>query len=86
VVWEFFLPDGSFEVTNYCLGVAAMRAAFRAAGLVDMRWHRPEVSPEGVREFGPGHWAAFLACPPVVFIECVKRGAGTGRDTGRPAG
>lgn len=72
VVWEFFLPDGSFEVTNYCLGVEAMEGAFRAAGLSEVRWHPPEVSPEGVREFGPGHWATFLACPPVVFIECVK--------------
>lgn len=74
VVWEFFLPDGSFEVTNYCLGAETMESAFRAAGLVGVRWRQPEVSPEGVQEFGPGHWVAFLACPPVAFIECVKGG------------
>ena len=72
VVWEFFLPDGPFEVTNYYLGVETMAEAFRAAGLREVRWHAPEVSPEGVRDFGPGHWAGFLACPPVAFIECVK--------------
>ena len=72
VVWEFLLPDGAFEVTNYYLGVEAMEEAFRAAGLREVRWHSPEVSPEGLREFGPGHWAAFLACPPVAFIECLK--------------
>jgi toxoflavin synthase len=72
VVWEFFLPDGSFGVTNYYLGVGTMEGAFRAAGLREVRWHPPEVSPEGGREFGMGHWAAFLACPPVAFIECVK--------------
>jgi SAM-dependent methyltransferase len=72
IVWEFFLPDGSFEVTNYYLGVATMEEAFRAAGLREVRWHAPEVSPEGLREFGRGHWAEFLARPPVAFIECTK--------------
>jgi toxoflavin synthase len=72
VVWEFFLPDGPFEVTNYCLGRRAMEEAFRAAGLREARWHAPEASPEGVREFGPGYWVAFLACPPVEFITCRK--------------
>jgi SAM-dependent methyltransferase len=72
VVWEFFLADGPFEVTNYCLGVGTMEEAFRAAGLREVRWRAPKVSPEGVREFGRGHWADFLACPPVAFIECVK--------------
>jgi hypothetical protein len=72
IVWEFFLPEGSIEVTNYQLSVATMEEAFRAAGLRKVRWHAPEVSPEGLREFGPGHWADFLAHPPAAFIECVK--------------
>jgi SAM-dependent methyltransferase len=72
VVLEFFLPEGSFEVTNYYLSPATMEEAFRAAGLRDLRWHAPEVSPEGLREFGRGYWADFLAHPPVAFIECVK--------------
>jgi hypothetical protein len=49
-----------------------MEEAFRAAGLSDVRWRAPEVSPEGLRTYGPDHWAAFLAHPPVAFIECVK--------------
>jgi hypothetical protein len=72
IVWEFFLPEGSFEVTDYYLGVATMAEAFRAAGLRAVRWHAPEVSPEGLREFGRGYWADFLDHPPVAFIECVK--------------
>src|SRR6516165_2227898 len=72
IVWEFFLPGGSFEVTNYYLGVETMEEAFRAAGLREVRWHAPEVSPEGLREFGQGYWADFLAHPAVAFIECVK--------------
>jgi ubiquinone/menaquinone biosynthesis C-methylase UbiE len=72
IVWEFFLPEGSFEVTNYQLSVATMEEAFRAAGLREVRWHAPEVSPEGLREHGRAHWASFLAHPPVAFVECVK--------------
>jgi hypothetical protein len=72
IIWEFFLPEGSFEITNYHLSVQTMDAAFRAAGLRQVRWHAPEVSPEGISEFGREYWAAFLACPPVAFIECVK--------------
>ena len=69
---EFFLPDGSFEVTSYYFSVETMEEAFGAAGLREVSWHAPEVSPEGLRQFGPEHWADFLARPPVAFIECVK--------------
>jgi SAM-dependent methyltransferase len=75
IVWEFFLPDGSFEVTNYYLSVATMEEGFCAAGLRDVRWHAPEVSLEGLREFGRGYWADFLAHPPVAFLECSSSGA-----------
>jgi hypothetical protein len=49
-----------------------MEEAFRAAGLRQLRWHAAEVSPEGLREFGREHLDAFLAQPPVAFLECVK--------------
>jgi SAM-dependent methyltransferase len=72
ILWEFFLPEGSFEIRNYQLSVRTMEAAFRAAGLRELRWHAPEVSPEGLREFGKEYWAEFLAHPPVALIKCVK--------------
>jgi SAM-dependent methyltransferase len=72
IVLEFFLPEGSFEVTNYYLSVGTMEEAFRAAGLREVRWHAPEVSPEGLCEFGQQYWADVLAHPVVAFIECVK--------------
>jgi 2-polyprenyl-3-methyl-5-hydroxy-6-metoxy-1,4-benzoquinol methylase len=71
VVLTFFLPEGSFEVTNYYLSAATMDEAFRHAGLRQVRWHAPEVSPEGLREFGEPYWADLLAHPAVAFIECV---------------
>ena len=60
------------EVTSCYLSVETMEEAFGAAGLREVRWHAPEVSPEGLRQFGPEHWADFRARPPVAFIECVK--------------
>ena len=36
IVLEFFLPEGSFEVTNYYLSAGTMEEAFRAAGLRDV--------------------------------------------------
>src|SRR5262249_56203281 len=47
IVLEFFLPDGSFEVTNYYLSVETMEEAFGAAGLREVRRHAPEGSPQG---------------------------------------
>lgn len=72
VIWQFFLPEGPIEVRNFCLGREIMEEAFRAAGLHEVRWHAPEVSAEGLRQFGEGYWAAFLACPPVAFISARK--------------
>lgn len=72
IVWRFHLPDREIEVTNFQLSVATMERALVAAGLRDIRWHRPEVSPEGVRQSGAEHWAPFLERPPIVFLECVR--------------
>jgi toxoflavin synthase len=72
IVLRFFLPDGSFEVTNYYLGAETMEEAFRSAALREVRWHTAEVSPEGLREFGQEYWEKFVAHPPAVFIDCVR--------------
>jgi SAM-dependent methyltransferase len=70
--WKFFLDGGAFEITNYYLSRATMVEAFHEAGLADVRWYAPEVSPGGVSALGRDHWEDFLASPPVIFIECVK--------------
>jgi SAM-dependent methyltransferase len=77
VNWQFLLPEGQFEVTNYYLSIDTMDASMHAAGLQDVQWHAPEVSPEGVREFGREHWDAFLACPPVAFITATSMNSQT---------
>lgn len=70
IVWSFHLPEGSIEVTNYYLTEATVECALRAAGLQNIRWHLPRVSPTGLQEFGESHWRPLLACPPIAFLEC----------------
>jgi SAM-dependent methyltransferase len=72
IVWQFHLPEGTIEVTNFYLTLATMELALTSAGLRDICWHRPQVSPEGLQQSGEAHWRGFLTQPPVVFLECVK--------------
>lgn len=50
----------------------ALEWALAGAGFVDIRIHRPEVSPEGLETFGEQYWARFLENPLLVFIEASK--------------
>ena len=71
--WSFHLPEGTVEVTNYYLTTATLEIAMRDSGLTDIHWHTPQVSPEGLRQFGESHWHEFQANPPITFFECTKR-------------
>ena len=46
--WEFHLDEGPVEVENYWLPTAAYEEALPSAGFVEVRWHRPRISPIGV--------------------------------------
>jgi ubiquinone/menaquinone biosynthesis C-methylase UbiE len=72
IQWSFYLPDGSFEIENYHLDAAAHEEALRLAGFRHVRWHPPRLSPQGLAEPGPDHWADFLKAPPIAFIEACK--------------
>ena len=54
------------------LTLATIERALKSAGLRDIRWHPPQVSPEGLQQSGEEHWRGFLTRPPIVFLECVK--------------
>ncbi len=73
VIFRFHLADGPFDVTNYHLSRVTIESALGEAGLGDIRWHAPSVSPEGSRLHDQRHWAPFLAGPPVAFFDCTKR-------------
>lgn len=72
VVYRIFLESGELDITNYHLSVETHERAFEAAGLRDVRWHQPRLSPAGEAEDGREHWEAFLEHQPVIFIECSK--------------
>jgi ubiquinone/menaquinone biosynthesis C-methylase UbiE len=72
VIWQFFLDENIFAITNYYLSIAAHERALRAAGLQHIIWHTPQVSPLGIDEFGQAYWRPFLEHPPVIFLECAK--------------
>ena len=61
-----------FSFDNYYLSRATYEWAFQTAGLKEIRWHSPLVSPEGVQEFGKEFWQDFLDYQPMVGIECLK--------------
>jgi len=69
VTWQFFLDDNIFAITNYYLSIAAHERVLKAAGLRNIAWRAPEVSPPGVAEFGEEFWRVFLEHPPIIFLE-----------------
>ena len=72
IVYTIFLEEGSFDITNYWLSTAMHEECLRAAGLGQIRWHRPQVSPQGRIAFGDDFWDDFLAHPPITFLECSR--------------
>lgn len=73
IIWSFHLTEGTIEVTNYYLTNASVERALHAAGLRDIRWHSPQVSSEGLEQWGESYWHPFLANSPIAFLECTKR-------------
>jgi hypothetical protein len=66
-----FQDGGSFTFDNYYLSLEAYERALEGAGLQDVEWLPPRLSPEW--QGAPEFWDAFLADPPVVFLRCRKR-------------
>ena len=72
ITLTFFVDGDKFSFDNYYLSKATYEWAFRTVGFKEIRWHKPIVSPEGVREFGQEFWQDFLDYAPIVGIECLK--------------
>ena len=73
IVWTVHLDDCSFEIENYHLPIEAYESAFMEAGFSDFAVHLPEVSPHPQGVDDEAFWLDYLAHPPAVLIECVKR-------------
>lgn len=69
IMHTMFPADGSpFSFDNYYLNLPTHHRAFHAAGLTEVAWHLPRVSPEGEAAMGTAYWDDFLADPPVLFL------------------
>jgi len=73
IVWTVYLDDSSFEIENYYLPMEAYETAFIEAGFHDFEVHVPEVSPHPQGVDDGTFWSDYLAHPPAVLIECVKK-------------
>ena len=67
----FHLDEGPVEVENYWLPATVYEEVLRSAGFVDVRWHRPRISPIAEVGHEPDYWRDFLDYPPVIGIECL---------------
>lgn len=68
--YRFALEDGGvFELTNYFLSRALMQDVMEHCGLSDVRWHQPQLAPEGLKALGAEYWEAIVAAPPFCLIE-----------------
>lgn len=59
----------------YHWSTATLEAALRDAGFATIRWAEPEISPEGIAQFGEDYWHDLLAVPLCQLIECTKSAA-----------
>lgn len=57
---------------NYYLSEATYEWAFKRAGFKEVHWHRPQVSPAGIQEFGQAFWQNLLDYPGMIGIECLR--------------
>lgn len=69
--WTFHLDNGTFEIENYYLDVAAHEEAFRAAGFREIRWHPPQLSPDAQAD-RTDFWSLLLTRCPITFVECLR--------------
>jgi hypothetical protein len=73
ITYTNYFPDGrSFTFDNYYLDVQTHERALADAGLKDVRWHAPQLSPEGEKEFGREFWDDFLTYQPIIFLDASK--------------
>lgn len=70
ITYAFFRDDQKFRFDNYYLSTKTHEWAFKEAGLNHIRWHKIEVSPEGLNLFGQEFWQDFIDYEPIVGIEC----------------
>lgn len=66
ITYTLFLEDGSFSFDNYYLSPDAHERALGQAGLTEVEWIQPRLSPEWTGD--TAYWDAFFEDPSVIFL------------------
>ena len=72
ITYEFFRSGQKFRFDNYYLSVKTHEGVAKRAGLGQIRWHKMEVSPDGIRIYGQKFWQDFIDYEPMVGLECKR--------------
>jgi toxoflavin synthase len=73
ITYTIFFEDGrTVSLDNYLLSLATHEEAFQKAGLREVRWHAPQLSPEGEKANGRQYWNDFLVDAPINCLDCKK--------------
>lgn len=72
ITYEFFRSGQKFRFDNYYLSRSTHERAAKQAGLSSIQWHKMEVSPLGLKIFGPEFWQDFIDYEPIIGIECLN--------------
>lgn len=72
ITWTIFLPDRSFTIDNYYLSRPTHEKAFSAAGLKELKFHPPRLSPSAGEAGDETFWAAFLDHAPAAFLDATR--------------
>jgi toxoflavin synthase len=72
IKYTFQVDGKKFSFDNYYLSRATYEWVFQSVGFKEVRWQKPIVSPDGVRQESQEFWQDFLDYMPIVGIECVK--------------
>jgi toxoflavin synthase len=70
ITYTIFLDGESFSFDNYYLTRSAHERALKHAGIGEVEWLPPRLSPEW--SDGPEHWADFFQDPSIIFLRCRK--------------
>ena len=69
ITYEFFRGGQKFRFDNYYLSKKTHEWALKRAGLSNIRWHKVEVSPNGLKIFGQEFWQDFIEYAPILGME-----------------
>lgn len=70
ITYTIYQNGGSFSFDNYYLSADTHDQALAAAGLRDVEWIKPRLSPEWNED--PSYWDDFFDDPSVIFLQCRK--------------